>query len=51
MEKRTLGRSGIEVSAMGVGCMSIAGTPGRPSLALVAAVLVLSTLVLGLLGW
>ncbi len=27
MNKRNLGKSGVEVSAMGLGCMSIAGTP------------------------
>jgi hypothetical protein len=31
MQKRTLGKSGLEVSAMGFGCMGISQSYGRPS--------------------
>ena len=31
MQKRTLGRSGLEVSALGFGCMGISQSYGRPS--------------------
>ena len=30
MKKRTLGRSGLEVSAMGLGCMGISQSYGQP---------------------
>src|SRR6188472_2200509 len=31
MQKRTLGKSGLEVSALGFGCMGISQSYGRPS--------------------
>ena len=31
MQKRTLGRNGLEVSALGFGCMGISQSYGRPS--------------------
>src|ERR1044071_166887 len=31
MQKRTLGRTGLQVSALGVGCMGISQSYGRPS--------------------
>jgi aryl-alcohol dehydrogenase-like predicted oxidoreductase len=31
MQKRTLGKNGLEVSALGVGCMGISQSYGRPS--------------------
>ncbi len=30
MQKRTLGKSGLEVSALGFGCMGISQSYGRP---------------------
>jgi aryl-alcohol dehydrogenase-like predicted oxidoreductase len=31
MQKRTLGKTGLEVSALGFGCMGIGQSYGRPS--------------------